>query len=132
MIQDLASKHHLGTTRDVDGTTIMAGTTGHVFEYSDTELGVMFMPPSRRPRLWIKLRKKCLAAGMIPRQNGDAEGSFSFDPHNRIQARLAIKVAGAKKKRQLTAEQKQALLARLGPKKPQDREKLPEESRSSA
>jgi hypothetical protein len=38
-------------------------------------------------------------------QNGDDEGALSFDPPNRKQAALAIKVTGAGPKRQLSAAQ---------------------------
>jgi hypothetical protein len=39
-------------------------------------------------------------------QNGDDEGALSFDPTNRKQAALAIKVTGARPKRQLSAAHK--------------------------
>jgi hypothetical protein len=48
---------------------------------------------------------------MTLRQNGDDEGALSFDPNNRQQARLAIKVTGARPKRQLSPEHRAKLLA---------------------
>ena len=47
---------------------------------------------------------------MTLRQNGDSEGSLSFDPSNREQAKLAIKIAGARPKRVLSPEHKAKLL----------------------
>jgi hypothetical protein len=60
---------------------------------------------------WSRVRRKCLAAGMTLRQNGDDEGAFSFDPSNRTQAALAIKLAGARPKRRLSPEHRAKLLA---------------------
>jgi hypothetical protein len=76
---------------------------GHIFEYSSTRMGLVFMP--RRPKLWTMLRKKMLAAGFEIRQNGDWEGTATFDPADSAQARLAIDVIGARKKRQATEAQ---------------------------
>jgi hypothetical protein len=64
-----------------------------------------------RPHRWAAIRKKCLAADMTLRQNGDDEGALSFDPNDRKQAQLAIKVSGARPKRQLSPEHRARLLA---------------------
>jgi hypothetical protein len=64
-----------------------------------------------RTRRWSGIRKKCLAAGMILRQNAEDEGALSFDPNNRQQLRLAIKLSGARPKRQLSPEHRAKLLA---------------------
>jgi len=45
------------------------------------------------------------------RQNGDDEGAFSFDPNNREQARLAIKVTGERPKRRISPERRGKLVA---------------------
>jgi hypothetical protein len=59
----------------------------------------------RRPKLWTILRKRMLAAGFEIRQNGDWEGTATFDPADSAQARLAIKVIGARKKRRISEAQ---------------------------
>jgi hypothetical protein len=120
-IQDFAIKNRLKVRQDKDdGTDIIPGrpSFSHIYEYSDDELGVMFAsyatvhePP--RPRLWNTHSRKALAAGMTLRQNGDAEGAFSFDPANPVQAKLAIRVAGVKRKRRITEEQRAAKAAIL-------------------
>jgi len=46
-------------------------------------------------------------------QNGEDEGSLTFDPTNAAQSRLAIRIAGAKAKRQVSEVQRMALVARL-------------------
>ena len=39
-------------------------------------------------------------------QNGDSEGCLGFDPGSREQVRLAFKIAGVRRKRELSLEQK--------------------------
>jgi hypothetical protein len=41
----------------------------------------------------------------LVRQNGDSEGVLSFDPNDREQAKLAIKMAGARAKRNTSTAQ---------------------------
>ena len=48
---------------------------------------------------------------MTLRQNGEDEGALSFNPANRQQSRLAIKLTGARPKRQLSPEHRAKLLA---------------------
>ena len=76
---------------------------GHIFEYSSTRMGLVFMP--RRPKVWKNMARKLVAAGFEIRQNGDWEGTATFDPDNKAQARLAIKAIGARKKRQASEAQ---------------------------
>jgi hypothetical protein len=71
---------------------------GHLFEYSSSRMGLVFMP--RRPMVWKNISRRLGAAGFEIRQNGDWEGIATFDPTNPAQARLAIKVIGARRKRQ--------------------------------
>jgi hypothetical protein len=113
-IHEFAIKYRLKVRQNRDdGTDIIPGRPGfsHIYEYSDDELGVMFVSyatvhGSPRPRLWNAHSRKALAAGMTLRQNGDGEGAFSFDPANPVQAKLAIRIAGVKRKRRMTEEQR--------------------------
>jgi len=79
-ITDFATKYRLKLRRDThDGTDIIPGThdESHIYEWDDTELGVMFITPATkpaRPFFWRKHREAGLAAGMRLIQNGDAEG----------------------------------------------------------
>jgi hypothetical protein len=114
VIHSFAQQHRLRTFRDTDGTIVIRGQAGcHLYEYSDSELGLMILSDAKdaRPRRWAGIRKKCLAAGMVFRQEGDDEGALSFDPNNRQQARLAIKVTGVRPKRQLSPERRANLVA---------------------
>jgi hypothetical protein len=109
-----ADHNRLPVFRDADGTTVIHGQAGcHLYEYDEGELGLLVLSEVQNPppRRWAAIRKKCLAAGMILRQNGDDEGALSFDPNNRQQSRLAIKIAGARPKRQLSPEHRARLLA---------------------
>jgi hypothetical protein len=54
----------------------------------------------------------CRSPGMTVRQNGDSEGALSFDGSNPAHAKLAIKIAGVRPKRQLSAERLATLKAR--------------------
>jgi len=83
---------------------------GHLFEYSSTRMGLVFMP--RRPKVWKNMSRRLVAAGFEIRQNGDWEGMATFDPANPAQARLAIKAISARRKRQASKAQVENL-ARL-------------------
>ena len=114
LIHAFAQQNRLPTSREVDGTTVIRGQAGcHLYEYSDSELGLMLCSEGKeaRVRRWAGIRKKCLAAGMTLQQNAEDEGALSFDPNNRQQARLAIKVASVRPKRQLSPEHRAKLLA---------------------
>ena len=116
-INDFATQHRLKTKHDKgDDTTIIPGKAGQLYEYSDEEFAVMYILPATkpaRPRVWNRMRDLCAAAGMVLRQKGDAEGAISFNPENGEQVQLAIKLAGVKRKRQMSEKQKAVAEAAL-------------------
>jgi predicted DNA-binding transcriptional regulator YafY len=112
-LKQFAEQFRLQVRRDVDGTDIVVGKFGHIYEHSVTKLSVLFMPPVPRARLWSIVKAKGTEAGMIVRQNGDSEGTLVFDPNAPEQARLAIRLVRARPKRILTEEQRSALSERL-------------------
>lgn len=69
-IEKFAEQHRMKTRRDDCGETIVAGRQGQIYEYSKTELGVMFMPPPTKddswgrwcPKRWGNFRRAALAA----------------------------------------------------------------------
>jgi hypothetical protein len=67
-----------------------------------------------RPFVWAYVRKRLIAAGFRVIQNGDWEGAALFDPHNANQARLAIRIIGAKRKRELSEAQRAILAEGMG------------------
>jgi hypothetical protein len=111
-IHAFAKQNRLRTCREADGTTVVRGQDGcHLYEYGEGEIGLMILSDGTHGRRWAGIRKKCVAAGMTLRQNGDDEGSLSFNPTSRKQSRLAIKVTGARPKRRLSPEHRAKLLA---------------------
>ena len=121
MIKAFATVHRLKTVREGEGEDIeyvIPGRLGisSIYEWAPTELAVSFIPDGRKaPRtgLWNTFKAACISAGMIPRQIGDAEGTFSFSPINKTQAMVAIKGIKTRVKRQMSPEQAQAGAARL-------------------
>ena len=114
LLTTFATDHRLRIQRDECGDLIIPSPLGNLYQYSSIELGLMVLPPSSsHPRLWNSIREKCLAAGMTLRQNGDTEGSVSFDPTNQDQAKLAIKLAKVRPKWQMSPERREAQLVVL-------------------
>jgi hypothetical protein len=117
-ITDLALKHKLKVRRDPDdGTDIIQGShdQSHLYELNDTELAVMFITPATKPArafYWRKHRDVGIAAGMRLIQDGEAEGCLGFDPAKPDQVKIAIRLAGVKRKRKISPKQA-ATLARF-------------------
>jgi hypothetical protein len=117
-IIEFAEKHKLKVRRDPDdGTDIIPGThdQSHIYEWNKNELAVIFITPSTkpaRPFFWRKHRTSAIAAGMRVIQDGDAEGCMGFDPARPDQVKIALKLAGVKRTRQVSQEQL-ATLARF-------------------
>jgi hypothetical protein len=68
----------------------------------------MFITPATkpaRPFFWRKHRHSGIAAGMRLIQDGDAEGCLGFDPTKPDQVKIALKLAGVKRKRQVSPKQ---------------------------
>ena len=110
-IHDFAERYRLRVKRAEDGNPVIPGKFGHLYHHDDSTLGLLFMP--NRRRLWSHAKRKLEAADFTIWQDGDHEGSALFDPTNRAQARLALRVVGAKRKRSLTPEQRSAKVAIL-------------------
>lgn len=102
-----AAKYRLRTHSDRCGEVIVRGSRGEIFEHSTGRLAVLFTPD--RPFVWAYTRKKLLTAGFKITQDGDWEGCATFDPENSAQTRLAIRLVGARPKRQISAGQRKAL-----------------------
>jgi hypothetical protein len=116
-LREFAEKHNLRLKRDNDDTSVVEGRTGQLYEYSGSELGVLILPPTYTPRLYSAIKKKCLSSGMSLLQDGDAEGTFSFDPTDKEQATMAIKVAQVRPKKQISEAHKRKLLNGLQTRK---------------
>lgn len=113
LLSGFAEKYRLKTAFEKDSAgehiqecpRIIPGRRGasQIFEWDDTQLGVMFMPDPQglRPpgRTWNSRKAKLIAAGCTILQDCDGEGSALFDPANPKQARAAIQVSGVRPKR---------------------------------
>ena len=113
-IEQFAEQHRVRVTKDECGDPIIRGRVdeSNIYEYCPTELGVAFLTSAKKsPRtlLWNKFQSACLGAGMTLRQQGDAEGCFSFDPTNETQAKIALKGIRVRFKKQLSPEHRAAL-----------------------
>jgi hypothetical protein len=102
-IGEFATVTRTRVKRHEDGEFVIVGKRGHLYEHSDSLLGLIFMP--NKPRLWPNARRKLECAGFTIWQDGDKEGSALFDPENAAQVRLALKVVGVKRKRRASPGQ---------------------------
>lgn len=131
-IKSFAESHRVKIRQDSCGDLVISGKQhtddmpvqieycSHIFDCEDGHhLGVclMFAPSgdgkSGKSAKWVNARKKLIAAGFTIHQDGDAEGIALFDPSNNAQAKLALRLAGVKTRRQLAPEEAAAVAARL-------------------
>ena len=105
VVQRFAQTNRLKTKIDADGTPIIPGKLGHIYQYDENRLGVMVMPANSRVRYWSATRRRLANLGFSIVQNGDCEGAAVFSPSDHEQTRAAIRTAGIKRKRQLSSAQ---------------------------
>jgi hypothetical protein len=129
-IDQFAVSYHARTRKDECGERIIMGkvwkvqpkskfrvarelyTYGHhIYEHGDGRFGVMLMFDSARK--WNNAKKTLTASGFTIKQNAETEGTALFDPENKAQAKLAMKITGARIRRQLSPEKRDALVVRL-------------------
>jgi len=111
-IQEFADKHCVKVTRDDCNDTVVIGRRpSHIYDgFADGRLGLfVWLPTARR---WNSLRKVLEAAGFTIKQNGSTEGCAIFDPTNAKQARLALKLVGARTRREQRAPSVAQMAAR--------------------
>ena len=112
-IKDFAKSRRLTCRQDVDHTPIVAGKSGHLFEYDDSLFGVEVH------RNWARASKRFREAGMTITQNGDDEGVAIFDPNSGECVKLALKYADVKRKKTPSTAQLDALARKRGRFEPQ-------------
>lgn len=103
-IEKFAEKYRLKTRIDEDGTKIIPGRVGHLYEYDDEVMGVIVMPVPPRKQYWGYTRTALISVGCSVVQDGDGEGAATFDPANLEQVKAALKAARVKKRKLLTPE----------------------------
>ena len=121
MIHKFAENNRMKVTHDECGDAIIAGRQGQLYPYTESEMGVMFLPPKTKedscgrwcPKLWGNFKRAAALIGMVLTQDGDSEGCLSFDPQNAEQVKLAVKIAKVRIRKKLSPERKAALAATL-------------------
>ena len=110
--EEFCERYRLRLKRDACGDRIFPGKFGHLYEHAPGVFGLVLEALADSTRLDRTLRnrkRKALAAGFTLHQEGDAEAILLFDPADSKQARLAIRLVGAKSKRVASATQLEAL-----------------------
>jgi hypothetical protein len=115
-LQQFADQHRLKVVDSQDETAVIRGRKGssHLFEYADSVLGVAVIPDTGTSHWWTAAAKAFDAAGMQITQNGDNEGIATFDPKNPVQARVAMKYADVRQRRNVSPAQRAALAKARG------------------
>lgn len=114
LIAAVARDLRLYTKVDSDGTVIIPGKLGSMYEYdlAAGTIAAMFMPGNGK-RGWAKRRDRLVTAGAVVVQNADNEGTVTIDAANKSLLKLAAKLVGIRAKKVLSPEQVEALKTRL-------------------
>ena len=113
MIYAIGQSNRLKVSKDECGDASICGKHGHIYEHGAGRLGVCIISKSGNAYRWNRARAAFAAAGMDITQNGDQEGCATFDPENATQAKTAMLHAKIRARKQLSAEHREAVLARL-------------------
>lgn len=108
-IQQFADGNRLHTRIDEDGTKIIPGRFGHIYEYDDERLGVIVIPKPFQAKYWGFAKRVLLPLNFELVQDGDGEGAATFDPDNSAQVDAAIKAAKIKRRRIMSEKQSESL-----------------------
>ena len=118
LISEFAQAHRLAVRRDGCGDSIIVGTAvrrpedeSTIFERSiDGRLGLNLMLDSARH--WNSTKRRLIDAGLVLLTDGECEGSFSFDPNDPVQARLAIREARVRRRKVFSPQTLKKMTAR--------------------
>lgn len=110
-IKEFAAKHKVRIKLDEDGELIVLAKHGQIYDYGSGRFGVMFLMDT--VGTWNNRRKECERAEERVIQDGETEGTLLFDPLNKEQAKTAIRLVGARQKRQVSPETAKAGAERL-------------------
>lgn len=117
-IEKFAERFRVKTRRDDCGHIVILGkqhrgaaAQSGIFDgFADGQIGVALLFGTKKK--WGNARRKLQAAGFTVRQDGDTEGTLTFDATNGKQARLAIKLAGVRTKKHVAPPSVAQLAAR--------------------
>jgi hypothetical protein len=103
LLESFARTKRLKVKRDESGDVVVVGKLGQLYQHGDGLVGLVLISPSGdNPKLDNTLRsrmRKALQAGLELHQRGDYESSFVFNPQDRSQAQLAIRLVGIRRRR---------------------------------
>lgn len=103
LLESFARTKRLKVKRDESGDVVVVGKLGGLYQHDDGLVGLLLMSPNGDdPGLDNTLRsrmRKALQAGLELHQRGDYESSFLFNPQDRSQAQLVIRLAGIRRRR---------------------------------
>jgi hypothetical protein len=115
-IRSFAQQYRVHATTDPCGESVINGKFGRIYEHSDDEFALVFEVPASDTRFDNAVRhrrRRGLAEGFQLHQGGDIEAVLLFNPAEKMQAKLAITLAGIKRKR--ISSPAQLLNLRRGP-----------------
>jgi hypothetical protein len=111
-----AEQYRLRVNLDRCRDRIIRGKFGHLYEHDARRLGIVLEAPpddASSDRTLRVRKRRAIAAGFLPHQEGDFEAILLFDPTDAKQAGLAIRLIHAKKIRQAARPTDAQLRARV-------------------
>ncbi len=118
-IKEFAERYRVKTRKDSCEEAIIPGKPRnaarpedrhHIYDHGNGKFGVCLLFTSVGK--YHNAQKRLVAAGFTQGQDGDSEGTFLFDPADKQQAKAAIREAGIRIRKELSAERLQAMKAR--------------------
>lgn len=110
-LDHFAANYRLHTRLDECGDKIILGRVGHIYSHGGGRYGVMFL--NLTVMKWGYTREVMRRSGFKIRMDADFEGVGLFSPDNKGHARLAIKLARVKRKRNVSEEHIKVMLESL-------------------
>lgn len=104
-IEQFAETHNVKLRRDSCGETIIPGrppkeqkqeNRSHIYDNGNGMFGVCLF--IRSHKCWNNARRRLMADGLLPCQNGETEGTLTFDPANPRQSKAAMREAGIRRR----------------------------------
>lgn len=106
-ISTFADQFKLKIKRDNCDEYFIPCRRGQIYDHGNGQFAVMVIGPAATPRTWSAVRRTLVAAGFTLHQDGDSEGTLSFDPDNAKRSRLAIRVMGARRVKQYSSKDRE-------------------------
>jgi hypothetical protein len=104
-VEELAEHHRLRIAKDSCGEEFVPCVFGQIYHHGGKQFGALVInekPARSTTQAWNRIGKALRAGGFALHQNGGSEGSLLFDSQNEEQAKLAIRMMRARKRRQVT------------------------------